>query len=212
MPEIPVKDLTGQQVDTLQLSETVFAAPVNVPLMHQAVTRILADQRLGTQKAKTRGEVSGSTVKAWRQKGTGRARQGSRKSPIWKGGGVAFAPAPRSYKLSMPKKMRRAASRSALSSQLAAGNIVVVSSLQPEEPRTKVMIRALQNLNAVGRKIMLVDEQVSEETRRASRNIPGVETKPASTLNIVDVLNHDVLVMSVSGIQRLERLLTDASV
>lgn len=212
MPEIQVKDLTGQQVDTLELSDRVFGAPVNVPLMHQAVTRILADQRLGTQKAKTRGQVSGSTVKPWRQKGTGRARQGSRKSPVWRGGGVVFAPAPRSYTVSMPKKMRRAATRSALSSQLAAGNIVVVSTLQPAEPKTKIMLTSLQNLNANRKKVMLVDEQVTDETKRASRNIPGVETKPASTLNIVDVLNHDVLVMSVSGIRYLERLLSDASV
>lgn len=211
MAEIPVRDLTGAQVDTLTLSDDIFNVPVNAALMHQAVNRILADQRAGTHKAKTRGEVRGSTVKAWRQKGTGRARQGSRKSPLWRGGGVAFPPTPRSYAVAMPKKMRRQATRSALSSQLVAGNIIVVSSLQPAEPKTKVMVASLQNLNATGR-VMLVDEQVAPETSRAARNIPGVAVKPASTLNIVDVLNHDRLIMSVSGIQHLERLLTDGNV
>src|SRR5713226_8823889 len=131
MPQLPVKNLAGKEIDTITLSDTVFGAAIHVPLMHQAVTRILADQRLGTHKAKTRGEVRGGGAKPWRQKGTGRARQGSRRSPLWKGGGVAFPPQPRSYEVKMPKKMRRQATRSALSSRIADDGIVVVDSLQP---------------------------------------------------------------------------------
>lgn len=211
MPQIPVRDLTGQEVDTITVSDAVFSAPVNAPLMHQAVNRILADQRAGTQKAKTRGEVSGGGAKPWRQKGTGRARQGSRTAPQWRGGGVVFAPAPRSYAVSMPKKMRRQATRSALSSRLPDGGILVVSSLVPEEPRTRAMVSALQSLNAGGR-VILVDERIAPETNRAARNIPGVSFKPASTLNIVDVLNNDRLVFSVEGIRQLERILSDGNV
>lgn len=211
MAEIPVKNLAGEQVESITVSDDVFGAPVNGPLMHQAVQRILADQRLGTHKAKTRSEVTGSGAKPWRQKGTGRARQGMRTSPLWKGGGVVFPPTPRSYAVRMPKKMRRAATRSALSSRLQDGGIQVVSSLQPEEPKTRVMATALQSLNAKG-KVLLVDSPVAAETGRASRNIPGVNFKPASTLNIVDVLDNDVIVFSVEGIRELERLLTDANV
>jgi large subunit ribosomal protein L4 len=211
MPEIAVKNLSGEQVETLTLSDEVFAAPVNVTLMHQAVQRILADQRTGTHKAKTRGEVAGSGAKPWRQKGTGRARQGTRTSPLWKGGGVAFPPRPRSYAVRMPKKMRRGATRSALTSRIQDEAIQVVDSLVPEQPKTHVMVTGLSNLNATGR-VLLVDESVAEGTRRAARNIPGVSFKPASTLNIVDILNNDVLVFSKDGIRRLERLLSDADV
>jgi large subunit ribosomal protein L4 len=211
MPEIAVKNLSGEQVETLTLSDEVFAAPVNVTLMHQAVQRILADQRTGTHKAKTRGEVAGSGAKPWRQKGTGRARQGTRTSPLWKGGGVAFPPQPRSYAVRMPKKMRRGATRSALTSRIQDEAIQVVDSLVPEQPKTHVMVTGLSNLNATGR-VLLVDESVAEGTRRAARNIPGVSFKPASTLNIVDILNNDVLVFSKDGIRRLERLLSDADV
>ncbi|HZU12006.1 MAG TPA: 50S ribosomal protein L4 [Chloroflexota bacterium] len=211
MPELPVKNLAGEQVDTIVLSDEVFGVEPNQPLIHQAVQRILSDQRLGTQKAKTRGEVSGSGNKPYRQKGTGRARQGTRTSPLYRGGGVIFAPTPRSYAQRMPKKMRRAATRCALSSRVAEAAVTVVTSLVPEEPKTKAMIRGLENLQAAG-KVLLVDERVAEETSRASRNIPQVETKPASTLNIVDVLGHDVLVFTVEGIRQLERLLSDANV
>jgi large subunit ribosomal protein L4 len=210
MPEVAVKNLAGEEVETITVSDDVFGVPLKPALMHQAVNRILADQRLGTHKAKTRSEVTGGGAKPWRQKGTGRARQGSRTSPIWKGGGVAFPPVPRSYEVKMPKKMRRQATRSALSSRIADG-IIVVSSLQPEEPRTKVMVAALESLEATG-KILLIDERLHEDTKRATRNIPGVDVKQASTLNIVDVLGHDVLVFSVDGIRNVERLLSDANV
>jgi len=211
MPEIAVRNLAGEQVDTVALSDEVFGAPVNVSLMHQAVQRILADQRAGTHKAKTRGEVNASGAKPWRQKGTGRARQGMRSSPLWKGGGVAFPPQPRSYAVRMPKKMRRQATRSALSSRVEDQSIQIVSSLVPTEPKTRAMVAGLGSLNASGR-VLLVDTAVAEETRRAARNIPGVSFKPASTLNIVDVLNNDVLVFSLDGIRHLERLLSDANV
>jgi large subunit ribosomal protein L4 len=211
MPDIVVRDLSGTEVETISLSEAVFGVRINGPLMHQAALRILADRRLGTQKAKTRSEVRGGGEKPWRQKGTGRARQGSRNSPLWRGGGVAFAPTPRSYAVKMPKKMRRQATRSALSSRVADGGLVVVSSLEPTQPRTKEMITAFSNLNVTG-KVLLVDRLIAETTNLAARNIPGVDVKPASTVNIVDVLNHDVLVFSLNGVRELERLLTDGNV
>jgi large subunit ribosomal protein L4 len=210
MPDIAVKNLEGGEAETITLSDEVFAAPVNVSLMHQAVQRIQASQRLGTHKAKSRGEVRGSTMKVYRQKGTGRARHGDRKSPLFKGGGVAFPPQPRSYAVRMPKKMRRAATRSALTSRLADDGIVVVSSLLPSEPKTRVMLDALYELNATGR-VLLIDQAISEHTERAARNIPGATFKPASILNILDVLSHDKLVFSVEAIRQLERLLTDAN-
>jgi large subunit ribosomal protein L4 len=134
-----------------------------------------------------------------------------RTSPLWKGGGIAFPPQPRSYAVRMPKKMRRQATRSALSARVQDGAIQVVRSLVPAEPKTKIMIAGLGALNASG-KVLLVDESIAGETHRAARNIPGVSFKPASTLNIVDVLNNDVLVFSVDGIRQLERLLSDANV
>jgi large subunit ribosomal protein L4 len=210
MPELVVKDLTGVQVDTITVSDAIFGAPLNGPLMHQAAVRLMADRRSGTQKAKTRGEVRGGGAKPWRQKGTGRARQGSRTSPVWRGGGVTFAARPRSYETRMPKKMRRAATRSALSSRIIDLRILVVSTLEPEEPKTKSMIAALTNLEATG-KILLVDEQITETTHRAARNLPSLQMKPASTLNILDVLDHDFLIFSVNGIRQIERLLTDAN-
>src|SRR5919205_1273045 len=160
MPDIAVRNLAGEQVETITLSDEVFGAQVNVPLMHQAVQRILADRRLGTHKAKTRSEVSGSGAKPWRQKGTGRARQGMRTSPLWKGGGIAFPPQPRSYAVRMPKKMRRQATRSALSSRVQDQSIQVVSTLEPSEPKTKAMVTGLSNLNASG-KVLLVDTRIA---------------------------------------------------
>lgn len=211
MPELAVKNLSGEAVDTIAVSDYVFAAPINAPLIHQAVTRLLADRRLGTHRAKTRGEVTGGGEKPWRQKGTGRARQGSRTSPLWKGGGVAFPPTPRDYSQRMPKKMRRAAARSALTARVADEAVVVVDSLRPGAPRTKEMVTALGNLEARG-KVLLIDGAIAPETDRAARNIPGVDLKRASTLNIVDVLNHDVLIFSVDAIRETERLLSDANV
>jgi len=211
MPELAVRSLLGEQLETIALNDEVFGAPVNGPLMHQAVVRILASRRAGTHKAKTRGEVAGGGAKPWRQKGTGRARQGTRTSPLFRGGGVVFPPTPRSYQVDMPKKMRRQATRSALSARLADQAIVVVDSLQPAELKTKAMIAGLKALNAGG-KVLLVDVKVTDETSRVSRNIPRLSTKPASTLNIVDVLDNQTLVFSLDGIRQLERLLSHADV
>ncbi|MGI8968398.1 MAG: 50S ribosomal protein L4 [Chloroflexota bacterium] len=211
MPELSVRNLAGETVDTIALSDDVFGAPINMSLMHQAVLRILAGRRAGTHKAKTRAEVRGGGAKPWRQKGTGRARQGTRSSPLWRGGGVVFPPTPRSYAVRMPKKMRRQATRAALSSRITDEGLMVVTSLEPEMPRTKQMVAALENLQAAG-KVLLVDQQIAESTNRAGRNIPGVSMKPASTLNIVDVLDHDHLIFSVEGIRQLERSLSHGDV
>ncbi len=157
----------------LELSETVFGAPVNEGLVHQAVVRYLANQRQGTASTKTRGEVSGGGRKPWRQKGTGRARQGSIRAPQWVGGGTVFGPKPRDYRQAMPKKARRAALRSALSSKVASGELLVLDELTFEEPKTKKMVEVLQNLKAAGASALVVTGELDRNVILSARNIPG---------------------------------------
>jgi large subunit ribosomal protein L4 len=206
-----VRNLQAEEVESLTLSDDIFAAPVSPALMHQAVVRILAAQRQGTRKAKSRGEVRGGGEKPWRQKGTGRARQGSRTSPIWTGGGVAFPPLVRGHDVRMPKKMRRQAIRSALSSRVADGGLMILNSLVPQEPRTRIMTESFEALHVDG-KVLLVDEPIQEATRLSTRNLPFVALKPASTLNIVDVLQPDWILFSVDALKHLESRLTNADV
>jgi large subunit ribosomal protein L4 len=153
--KITMKNMAGEEVGEVELNAAIFEAPVNVPLMHQALTRQLANARQGTAKTKTRGEVSGSTRKMWKQKGTGRARQGSRKAPQWRSGGTVFGPIPRSYEQRMPLKMRHAALRSALSAKAADQQIVVIDSLELDAPKTKTMDSVLTNV-AAGRTTLIL--------------------------------------------------------
>ncbi len=191
----------------LELSETVFGAPVNEGLVHQAVVRYLANQRQGTASTKTRGEVSGGGRKPWRQKGTGRARQGSIRAPQWVGGGTVFGPKPRDYRQAMPKKARRAALRSALSSKVASGELLVLDELTFEEPKTKKMVEVLQNLKAAGASALVVTGELDRNVILSARNIPGVGTTRAGDLNVYDVVAHARLIATKDAIAKIEEVL-----
>jgi large subunit ribosomal protein L4 len=185
----------GEQVGEIALADEVFGVEVNVAAMHQAVLTFLANRRLGTAATKTRAEVSGGGRKPWRQKGTGRARHGSIRSPIWKGGGVVFGPEPRSFRMSMQKKVRRLALKSALTSKTNNGSLIVLDQLAMERPKTKEMAGILKNLKT-GRKVLLVLDGPQESVIKSVRNIPGVKTLNARQLNVYDILNSESLVMT----------------
>ncbi|MFS8571623.1 MAG: 50S ribosomal protein L4 [Clostridia bacterium] len=207
MPKVAVYNMKGEQVGDLELSETVFGAPVNEGLVHQAVVRYLANQRQGTASTKTRGEVSGGGRKPWRQRGTGRARQGSIRAPQWVGGGTVFGPKPRDYRQAMPKKARRAALRSALSSKVASGELLVLDELTFEEPKTKKMVEVLQNLKAAGASALVVTGELDRNVILSARNIPGVGTTRAGDLNVYDVVAHARLIATKDAIAKIEEVL-----
>lgn len=196
---VDVFNMDGQKVTTVELSPAVFEAPVYVDLMHQAFVRQMANARLGTHDTKTRSEVSGGGRKPWRQKGTGRARVGSSRSPVWVGGGKIHTPHPRSYEQSMPKKMRRAALRSALSVKAAEASIVVVDQLTLPEPKTRLMAKALNALVGAGSALILIPEKGAYEgVIRSANNIPDAKVLLANYLNIRDLLQYDKVVMPVA--------------
>lgn len=205
MPRIAVFNTEGQQVGEMDLNDSVFGADINEPVLHQAVQVYLANQRQGTQSAKTRAEVRGGGRKPWRQKGTGRARQGSIRSPQWTGGGVVFAPKPRDYSQKLPKKMRRLAMVSALSSKVADNQMIVLDSLSMEQPKTKFIVDMLKNLN-VSRKALIVLEGKDETVRRSANNIQGVKTTLANTLNVYDILKYDTFVVTKDAIEAIEEV------
>lgn len=196
---VDVFNMDGQKVTTVDLSPAIFEAPVYVDLMHQALVRQMANARLGTHDTKTRNEVAGGGRKPWRQKGTGRARQGSSRSPVWVGGGKVHTPHPRSYEQSMPKKMRRAALRSALSVKAAEANIVVIDQLALPEPKTRLMAKALNSLVGEGSALILIPEKETyQSVIRSTNNIPDAKILLANYLNIRDLLNYDKLVMPLA--------------
>ncbi len=204
---LPVKDMAGNQIGELEVSDLVFGAPINRPLMHQALIRQLSNARLGTHKTKTRGEVSGGGRKPWRQKGTGRARQGSIRAPHWVGGGTVFGPRPRKYIKDMPKKMHRAALRSALSVKAGAGQIVVLDQLTMEQPKTKAMVALLEALGLDGQRVLLVLPQKDEVVQLSARNLPQVKSLLSGYLNIRDLLGYDVLLMTREAVAHVEEWL-----
>ncbi len=204
---VPVLNMHGEQVGEVELRPDIFEAPVNVPLMHQALVRQLANARLGTHKTKTRGENNRSKAKWYRQKGTGRARHGSRNAPIFVGGGVAHGPVPRSYKKKMPRKMRRAALRSALTVKAAEQQVVVVDRLEMERPKTKEMIRVLQNLSVDEGKTLILLPERNEPVELSVRNLPTVRTLRAHYLNIRDLLRADHIVMPLGALEVVESIL-----
>jgi large subunit ribosomal protein L4 len=207
--EIDVLNMQGEKVRTVELPAGIFEAKVNVDLMHQAYVRQLANARLGTHSTKTRSEVSGGGRKPWRQKGTGRARQGSTRSPQWVGGGRVHAPKPRSYKQAMPLKMRRAALRSALTVKASGNEIIVVDGFSLEEPKTRLMVQALDKLVGEASALILIPEKSPEYDLiyRSTRNIPDAKTILASYLNIRDLLGHDRLVMPLTALDEIVRIL-----
>jgi len=206
MPTVPVYNVEGQQAGEITLSDEVFGVPVNRALLHDAVTLQLASRRLGTAKAKTRGEVRGGGRKPWRQKGTGQARHGSRRSPLWTGGGIIFPPQPRKYGFRMPRKARRLALKSALSSKVAGGELMVVEGLKLEEPKTKSMVAVLAKLN-LNRKTLIVLAEAAENVEKSVRNIPGVTTLLPDELNVYDILNHDRLLLVREAVGKVEEAL-----
>ena len=201
---IPMVDLKGEKVKDVELRSDIFEAPVNVPLMHQAFERQRANARLGTHKAKTRGEVARTTRKWYRQKGTGRARHGDRGANLFVGGGVSHGPRPRDYSKKMPRKMHRAAIRSALSVKAQDDQIVVVETLDLDAPKTKVMASALENLGLDGSVLLLLPGR-DERVERSARNLPQVKILNANYLNIRDLLSYDKILMPMDALQIIER-------
>ncbi len=201
--QLPVRNLAGEVVDNIDVDSGVFAVPVNQAVVHQAMVRQLANARLGTADSKTRAEVSGSTKKLYRQKHTGRARKGSIKSPLLRGGGVTFGPHPRSYRQRMPKKMRRLAMRCLLSEKASSGEIVVVNQFNLEQPKTAEMARALKAVGVTS-SALVVTQAPDLKIIRSAQNLSGTRTLPAALLNVVDLLSYRFLVISVDGLRVVE--------
>jgi large subunit ribosomal protein L4 len=204
--EVPILNMTGQEVGKVELPKDIFGVAVNVGLMHQAYVRQMANARQGTHKTKTRSEVNRTKAKWYRQKGTGRARHGSRNAPIFVGGGVAHGPQPRSYRKDMPKKMRRQALRCALSALARDNQIVVVDQLSVDEPKTKVVREMLHNLIGDASALFLLPERNSN-LERGVRNLPNLMTLNVMYLNIRDMLTHDKLVIPLAALEAIERWL-----
>ena len=207
MPILPVYNMDGKQVGEMNLADTVFATNINQHLLHQAVVMQLASRRLGTAKAKTRSEVRGGGAKPGRQKGTGRARHGSRRSPLWVGGGVVFPPQPRAYGFRMPKKAWRQALRSALAAKVKDEKLIVLEELKFEAPKTKAALKVLNNLNVANAKTLVVLAEKDENVTKSLRNLPGVSSMNTDGLNVYDILLHDHLLLTKEAVGRIEEAL-----
>ena len=205
MPNVAVFDMAGNKQGEMELSAAVFGAEINEPVLHSVVRAYLLNQRQGTQSTKTRSEVSGGGIKPWRQKGTGRARQGSTRSPQWTHGGVALGPKPRSYHITLNKKVKRVALQSALSSKVAAGELVVIDEIKSAEYKTKTMVNML---NAVGadRKALVVLPAIDPIVIKSCANIPGVKTSQWNTVNVYDILNSGKLVIDRAAVEKIEEV------
>lgn len=204
--QVSLRNTDGETVGEIELREDVFEVPINVPVMHQAFVRQQANARLGTAATKTRSQVRGGGRKPWRQKGTGRARQGTIRAPQWRGGGTVFGPHPRSYTQAMPRKMRRLALRSALSSKAAEDRIIVLDSLEVDTPQTKRMNEILDNLGISSTALVLLPDR-NENVERSVNNLTGVKTLRANYLNIRDLFGFDYLVMPVGALEVIESYL-----
>ncbi len=200
-----VYNLAGEVIDNIEISDTVFAVPFNEGVVHQAVLRQQANARQGNASTKTRGEVSGSTRKLYRQKGTGNARAGGRKSPTRKGGGVVFGPHPRDYRQAMPKKMRQLALRCVLSAKTTDGELKILEAIKFDEPKTKQMTGVLNALK-IESSALVVMSKPELNVMKSANNIPGIKTLPANLLNVVDILGHKTLLMEVSAVREAEKL------
>ena len=206
MPTVAVYDIANKKVSDLELNESVFGVEANEALVHQAVVMQMAAQRLGTHATKTRGLVRGGGRKPWKQKGTGRARSGSTRSPIWVGGGTVFGPTPRSYAFRMPRKQRRLAIKCALSDKVASGDFVVLENLDFAAPKTKDVVKMLNDFS-VDKKVLFVTADAVENVEKSSRNIPGVKAISSCGLNVYDILNHNKLFITKDAITRIEEVL-----
>ena len=205
MVQVPVHNIQGEVVDHIALKDEVFGVPSNQAVVHQALVRQLANARQGTASTKVRSQVSGGGRKPFRQKGTGRARQGSIRSPLMRGGGVVFGPHPRSYRQAMPKKMRRLALRCVLSAKVAGGAMVVVEGLAFDQPKTKEMVRILEALG-VSSSVLIVTAEADTNVYKSARNLERVNTMPASLLSVADLLSHRALMITVAAVRRVEEV------
>ncbi len=207
MPTVPIYDMSGQQTDEMELDPYVWDSPANDSLVHQAVVTYLANQRTGSASTKTRSEVRGGGRKPWRQKGLGRARHGSIRSPIWKGGGVTFGPKPRSYRKSMNKKARRGALRTALSSRVRESAMTILDAIDLPQPKTRTVLDMLGAFGLTGRKVLFVTSGADQALLKSSRNIPRVNVMRAQDINAYQVVNSDHLVVSRDALPVIEEVL-----
>jgi len=207
MPTVSVLDSRGKATATLELKPEVFGVPVRAPLLHQAVVRELADRRVGTHDTKERNEVSGGGKKPWRQKGTGRARQGSIRAPQWRGGGTVFGPHPRSYAQGMPREARREALREALSDKVASGQLTVVEQIAVQEPKTKALVSYLSGLGIRGQQTLMVVAELGENTVRASRNIPWLTVETSRHISVYQLLQVERVLAERAALSDLEAML-----
>ena len=204
MANVAVYNMDGKEVDTIELNDAVFGVKVNEHLVHQAVVLHLANKRQGTQKAKTRAEVSGGGKKPWRQKGTGHARQGSIRAPQWKGGGIVFAPVPRDYSFKMNKKEKRLALKSALTSRVQEEKFIVLDELKLDEIKTKKMVQVLNNLN-VSKALVVISEN-DENIVLSARNIPDVITLTSDSINTYDILKNNTVIATKDAVAKIEEV------
>ena len=205
MANVSVYNMEGKEVGTMELSDAIFGVEINEHLVHMAVVQQLANNRQGTQKAKTRSEVSGGGRKPWRQKGTGHARQGSTRSPQWTGGGVVFAPVPRDYSFKMNKKEKRAALKSALTDKVANNNLIVVDKLAFDEIKTKNFVNVMNNLK-VDTKALVVLNENDEKVVMSAKNVASVQTTLTNTINVYDVLKANKLVITQDAVKTIEEV------
>ena len=204
MPTVGLFNKEGNKIEDIQLNDNIFAVEVNADAMHQVVVALLANKRQGTQSAKTRAEVRGGGIKPWRQKGTGRARQGSIRAPQWIKGGVVFAPKPRDYRMSIPKSMRRVAMLSALTSKVQNDEMVVLDSLTLEAPKTKEIVKMLNAFNA--KKTLIVTAEANETVYKSARNIEGVAVLPVNNINVYDLLKYSKVIMTKDAVSTIEEV------
>lgn len=205
MPKVPLYNMSGAQVGELELNDSVFGIEPNEAVLYDFVKMQMANKRVGTASTKTRGEISGGGRKPWRQKGTGRARVGSTRNPVWTGGGIVFGPLPRDYSYRLPRKVRRLAMRSALSSKVIDQSIIVVDALNFDEPKTRLMVETLKSLNA-GKKTLLVTADGDGNVTKSARNIPGVKPLKADFINVYDLLHYDTLLITKDAVARVEEV------
>ena len=206
MPKVALYNMSGAQVGEVELSDAIFGITPNQTVLHDAVLMQQASERRGTHKTKGRSEVSGGGRKPWKQKGTGRARQGSIRSPQWVGGGTVFGPTPRSYAYKLPKKVRRLALKSALSSKVLDAQMIVLDELTMAQPKTKEMASVLTNLKAE-RKVLIVGREFNDAVALSARNIPGVKYVSVEGMNVLDILRHDHLIMTKEAVAKVEEVL-----
>lgn len=206
MPVVAIYNVQGQQVGDLELNDSIFAANINQAAVHQVVVNHLANLRRGTHSTKSRGEVRGGGRKPWRQKGTGRARVGSIRSPLWRGGAIIFGPKPRDYSYSVPRKLKRVALKSALSSKVKEDKFIVLDQLSFEAPKTKEMVNILKALNNTGIKTLVIIAEKDDNVTKSIRNIEGVSVINTNNINVYDIVNHEKLIMTKDAVAKVEEV------